>query len=82
MDGLDNIINLKMKFKVGNIKHDENEIPEDTEIFADGMTRSEWMIMQPEYVSLTRKYHDALIENGIDGKDELEYLKSHDVIYK
>lgn len=78
MDGLNLIVNGKMRFKVES----DDDLLEDDEMFADGMTRSEWMIMQPEYVSLTRKYHDALIENGIDGKDELEYVKSHDVIYK
>lgn len=82
MDGLDLIFNKHMNFKVRNVGNVNDDLLEDDEMFADGMTRSEWMIMQPEYVSLTRKYHDALIENGIDGKDELEYVKSHDVIYK
>ena len=71
MDGLDLIFNKHMNFKVGNVGNVNDDLLEDDEMFADGMTRSEWMIMQPEYVSLTRKYHDALIENEIDGKDEL-----------
>ena len=35
----------------------------DAEIFADGMTRSQWIVMQPEYVELSRKLMDVMCEN-------------------
>ena len=78
MDGLNLIINRKMGFKVGNVESKDADLLEDDEIFADGMTRSQWMIMQPEYVALTRKLHDAIIENG-HAEKEYRYRKTHKI---
>ena len=46
--------------------HDEDD--EDVEIFVDGMTRSEWMIMQPEYVELSRKMMAIIVEKNENAK--------------
>ena len=50
-----------MRFRMENSASDDDG--DDAEIFADGMTKSQWIIMQPEYVELTRKMHDVICEN-------------------
>ena len=61
MNGLKLIVNKHMRFRMENSASDDDG--EDAEIFADGMTRSQWIIMQHEYVELTRKMHDVICEN-------------------
>ena len=56
-----------MRFKMNDVpSHDEDD--EDVEIFVDGMTRSEWMIMQPEYVELSRKMMAIIVEKNENAK--------------
>lgn len=67
MKGLNKIVNRNMRFKMNDVpSHDEDD--EDVEIFVDGMTRSEWMIMQPEYVELSRKMMAIIVEKNENAK--------------
>ena len=66
MCGLDKIINRHMRFQMPDVANDDVD---DVEIFADGMTRSQWIVMQPEYVELTRKMMEVICENDGKGHD-------------
>ena len=55
-----------MRFRMPDVAND-GDVDGDVEIFADGMTRSQWIIMQPEYVELTRKMMDVICENNEKG---------------